>query len=318
MNGHKESATGFLVIAASSIIVAISAVTTFGFFSTYFPGFVSGDLLGVENALWVSGLIGVIVFDLMTVVWLMTFLYRTETPEQRAVALIMTFTCFAFSAIASAAHLYLSASSFVVDSDTRQTIENAAVISVIAGVVLNFGAWIAYSRYSLESKDRVREADRRDMVQKAEDEQASYLDSLIAQKVKEKLKALSDELADTQAARIVDRFTDRELTKHADGIPTSQPARETSPAVTPSTPKRQSPSLGYNILCSKDGNDWQQIDTADELGETLRKVYMWNQRKDGKEFIAYFSIEDKRFKVYHQPGIDVPLPASGNGRYSPE
>jgi hypothetical protein len=99
---HKESATGFLLMLASVIIIGISAITTFGFFSNYFPAIVSPDYIGPMYARATSGLIGVIVFDLMTVTFLLAFLYKAGTPEQRAISLIMTFVTFIFSAIASA------------------------------------------------------------------------------------------------------------------------------------------------------------------------------------------------------------------------
>ena len=215
---HKESATGFLLIAASVIIIAISASTTFGFFSTYFPAIISPEFVGPMYAKVTSGIIGVVVFDLMTVTFLLAFLYKAETPEQRAISLIMTFVTFIFSAIASAAHLYMSASGGMAqDAATLAMLRNVAMISVVLGVVINFGAWISYTRYSYSSKQRVREADRRDMVQKAEDVQANSLDRLVAQKVKERLEDMADNLAVMQAQRIADAFARREQAKYHDG-----------------------------------------------------------------------------------------------------
>lgn len=212
---HKESATGFLLLAASVIIIAISASTTFGFFSTYFPAIVSPEFVGPMYAKVISGMIGVTVFDLMTVTFLLAFLYKAETPEQRAISLIMTFVTFIFSAIASAAHLYMTASgNMAQDGATLSTLRNVAMVSVVLGVVINFGAWISYTRYSYSSKVRVREADRRDMVQRAEDAQANHLDKLVAQKVQEELEQMADSLAMVQARRIADAFSRREHAKY--------------------------------------------------------------------------------------------------------
>lgn len=222
---HKESATGFLLLAASVIIIAISASTTFGFFSTYFPAIVSPEFVGPMYAKVISGMIGVIVFDLMTVTFLLAFLYKAETPEQRAISLIMTFVTFTFSAVASAAHLYMTASgNMAQDASTLTTLRNVAMVSVVLGVVLNFGAWISYTRYSYSSKIRVREADRRDMVQRAEDAQANHLDKLVAQKVQEELEQMADSLAMVQARRIADAFSRREHAKYHDAATPQLPA----------------------------------------------------------------------------------------------
>lgn len=254
---HKESAAGFLILAASTIIIVISAITTYGFFSTYFPSIVSPALVGPMYASMISGMIGVICFDLMTVTFLMAFLYHAGTPEQRAISLTMVFVTFTFSAIASAAHLYMSASgNMAADAATLSTLRNVSMIAVVAGVVINFGAWISYTRYSYGSKQRVREADRRDAIQRAEAQQANYLDSLVQQKVKENLENQAGELAALQAARLAGIFAARERAKYHDGSqqqktaparPTAVPAlaAETKPApasleTAPPAPVRES------------------------------------------------------------------------------
>lgn len=215
---HKESAAGFLIMAASTIIIVISAITTYGFFSNYFPSIVSPALVGPMYAQMISGLIGVLCFDLMTVTFLIAFLHAANTPEQRAISLVMVFVTFLFSAIASAAHLYMSASgNMAADAATLATLRNVSMVAVVAGVVINFGAWISYGRYSYASKMRVREADRRDNIQRAEAQQANYLDSLVAQQVKEKLSGQAAELAEMQAARLANIFAAREKAKYHDG-----------------------------------------------------------------------------------------------------
>ena len=104
-----------------------------------FPGIVSPALVGPMYAQMISGLIGVLCFDLMTVTFLLAFLYHAETPEQRAIALTMTFTTFVFSAIASAAHLYMNAvGAMAQDASTLATLRNVSMVAVVAGVVINF------------------------------------------------------------------------------------------------------------------------------------------------------------------------------------
>ena len=163
-----------------------------------------------------AGGAGVILFDIASVYWLHTFLNHAETSEQRGIALIMLIVTFVGAAGASIAQLGLAASGDVaLDPATRQSIANASVWTVIIGVVSNFGANIAYGRFSLASKQAVMEADRRDMVQDAEDEQARLLDGLIAQNVKELITAEAGKLAQEQARRVVAAFRSREMAKYA-------------------------------------------------------------------------------------------------------
>jgi hypothetical protein len=226
---------------ASVIIVAISAITTFGFFSNYFPAIVSPDFIGPMYARATSGLIGVIVFDLMTVTFLMAFLYKAGTPEQRAISLIMTFVTFIFSAVASAAHLYMTASgNMAQDAATLSTLRNVAMLAVVSGVVLNFGAWLLYSRYSLDSKNRVRQADRRDKIMTAEEQQADYLDRLVTQETKSRLEKEAPRLASIKSQRIADAFVRRELAQGHDGaMPvTAAPAVASQQVDAPEPPER--------------------------------------------------------------------------------
>lgn len=216
MQTHTNKAAGFFVQAFGVTILAISAVTTFSFFSTYFSAIFPKDMLGVELASLLAGGAGVVLFDLACVYWLNTFLKHAETPEQRGIALIMVVFTFCGAAAASIAQLGLSASGDIaLDQNTRQSIANVAVWTVIAGVVANFGANNAYARFSLDSKERVREADRRDLIQGAHDEQELLLTDLISQEVKTLIAEQAPQLAKQQAARLVASFQQKELSRYA-------------------------------------------------------------------------------------------------------
>jgi hypothetical protein len=222
MQNHQSQAARFFVIAFSAVILTISAVTTFSFFATYFTAIFPTGMLGNELAALLAGGAGVILFDLACVYWLNTFLKHAETSEQRAISLLMILFTFAGAAAASVAQLGLAASGDVaLDESTRQSIANAAVWVVIVGVVANFGANTAYTRFSIDSKERVREADRRDMIAGAENEQADLLDGLIAQQVKELIAKEAPTLAHEQAGRLVAAFRAREMAKYAGtgGVP---------------------------------------------------------------------------------------------------
>jgi hypothetical protein len=113
----------------------------------------------------------------------------------------------------------------------RQTVADAAVWMVILGVVANFAAVIAYSRYSMEAKAAIQEADRRDAIAAAEHDQAVLLDRLVTAQMKERLTAQAAELANEQAARLVNAFRAREGTRHQEPVMLPAPVmqKETAP-----------------------------------------------------------------------------------------
>lgn len=257
---YKRSASGFFVAAFGVVILAISAVTTFSFFATYFTQIFPTGMLGMELAGLLAGGAGVVLFDLAAVYWLNTFLNHAETAEQRGIALLMLVVTFIGAAGASVAQLGLAASGDVaLDASTRQTIANAAVWTVIAGVVANFGANIAYGRYSLMSKAAVMEADRRDMLQSAEDEQARLLDGLIAQNVKELIADEAAALAQEQASRLVSSFRRREMAKYA-----GQTGQDGHGGHHPPY------NVEYRIPGSR-ADDWQRLPDGYTLNDAIRE-----------------------------------------------
>lgn len=217
-NTHKQTAAKYLFTAFALAVLTISALTSFAFFYNHFAGLLPAGLLDAQISRLISGIVGMTLFDLACTVWLIAFLHHAETSEQRAISLIMSALAFIGAGAASVAHLGLTATGdLALDPATRSTVAIVALVVVILGVVLNFGAATAYQRFSIESKAAVREADRRDRIQAAEDEQAAYLDGLIAQSVKEQLTEAAPDLARQQAARIAGRFYRHENSKYADG-----------------------------------------------------------------------------------------------------
>lgn len=214
---HKRKAASFLVTAFGLAVLLISSSTSFGFFYTYFDSLIPAAVLDTSIGALISGVVGVLLFDVACAIWLFTFLHHSETPEQRAIALIMTIATFIGAAAASVAYLGLTADGdLALDAATSATISTFSLVVVIIGVIANFGAMQAYQRFSHENKLEVREADRRDKIQIAEDEQAAYLDGLIAQQVKQILTDEAATLAQLQARRIAARFQRSEAAKYAE------------------------------------------------------------------------------------------------------
>ena len=215
MKSHQTKAAQFAIGGFSLIVLAISASTSFGFFYAFFDSLLPPDLLGPGVGAFISGAVGVLLFDVACSIWLFTFLHHAGTPEQRAITLIMTAVTFIGSAAASVAHLGLTATGdLAIEESARGTIGMVSLIVVILGVICNFGAALAYQRFSYDNKIQVRESDRLDMIQKAEDEQAGYLDTLVAQEVKELLTSQAPQLAAIQAERLAAKFYRGESAKY--------------------------------------------------------------------------------------------------------
>lgn len=232
MRTHQQKAASFIIVAFSAVILVISASTSFGFFFEYFNSLIPPSLVGGMIAAIIGGAYGTALFDVATAVWLNTFLNHAETAERRAICLIMSFVTFLGAAAASVAHLSLTATGgrIIIDPGASQTIGLVALVTVIAGTILNFGAILAYQRYSQEKKESVRESDRRDEIQKAEDEQARYLDNLIARDVKDILAQQAPALARLQAERIASQFYQHESAKYGGDGRTEETAVRPTPS----------------------------------------------------------------------------------------
>lgn len=224
---HKEQAVGFIFTLFAAALLVISASTTFGFFYRFFTAWLPAGLVSSDVAAIVSGMVGVLLFDVASLIWLWAFLFNARTSEQRAISLVMAGLTFVGAAAASIAHLGLTASGDIAfDGTTANTIGMAALITVIGGVVVNFGSSLLYSRYSPDNKERVRLAERADKIAAAEQQQAAALDELVASKIESKLAALADSLAEQQAAELASRFYHAEAGKYG---------RESMPAASSAT-----------------------------------------------------------------------------------
>jgi hypothetical protein len=224
MSSHTNKAANFLALAFALVIVAISSLTTFAFFTIFFPRLVPEAILAPDIGALVSGAVGVALFDLACVVWLILFLQHAETPEQRAISLIMVVVTFVGSALASVAYLGLTATgAMALDDQTAGTVGTFALVGVMLGVVANFGASQSYTRFSYANKIRVQESDMRDSFQDQETDQAKLLTELVSQEFKKEIAALAPGLAKAQATALATEFARKQRNRYA--IP-----EETGPA----------------------------------------------------------------------------------------
>jgi len=266
-NEHENQAAGFFAVAFGISIFVISATTTFAFFYNNFPSLIPNDITGGSIGALISGGMGVVLLDLATIYWLNAFLKHAETSAQRAVALTMSIVAFVGAAGASVAHLVLSASEHLLPAGKGpETVGMFAIGIVVFAVVANFGSVQAYSRFSLASQERVREANRRDQLQKAENEQAKLLDGLISQGVRENMAAAAPALAAQQAQRVVGKFLGVENAKYA-AVEMPTPAMATVETAV------STPTIGYNTPPTKTGEVIHRV-TMDANGNIISSVPM--------------------------------------------
>lgn len=197
----------FIFKAFSSVVIFISGITTFSFFSTFFPGLIAEGNFDPRLSAIISGLIGVVLFDLGVLVWLNTYLNGSETSEQRSVSLLMTIIDFTCSALASIAWLVLSAvGPMALTPTTNQSIAVASLVAVLIGVVFNFGASVVFQRFTQEAKEQVQEQNRRDILASAETKNSRILDDLVTKGLSEKFSEMAPEIAGIQSERMAKKF----------------------------------------------------------------------------------------------------------------
>lgn len=281
MNAHKKTAARFLAMAFAIVLLVISATTSFAFFFNHFY-IIPPSLLGETVGQLISGIVGVLLFDAATSIWLVIYLQDARTPEQRAISLVLAGFTFLGAAAASVAHLALSATgTMALDIETLDTISMIALVCVILGVIANFGGSLMYSRFSHDNKIAVRESDRSDAIQEAEDEQARLLDGLIAQGVKEQITAVAPALAREQATRLVEAFRAREMAKYAG---TGQPGETAVPSTPPQPAARHTYSRADNRILKPSkkyglSRKGHMIDESDDIEVLIRNP--------GYDFDAY-------------------------------
>lgn len=321
MNAHKKTAAKFTAMAFGVIVLTISASTSFAFFYNYFSNLIPPGLLGSSVASLISGIVGTLLFDVASVVWLQTYLNDARTPEQRAISLIMLIVTFLGAAAASVAHLALSATGeLALDAATLDSIATISLVAVIIGVIANFGSTIAYQRFSYENKQSVRTSDREDEIQKAEDEAANELDSLVSQKLKERLTHIAPALADRQADRIAAQYERRESAKYG--------SAEVRPAL---------PSEVYGVFFDTPNGPWSydvvgNLEQAKQAAMDTRRNYnvsnlkikdhtgkvVWEGPKSAKPNRPTTAPQQPSQAQTNGHAAGYNYPTNGSGEYRPE
>ena len=211
VTSYKTKAVQFGFMFFGIVVALISATTSFSFFATYFSTIIPSTVLDPQIGRLVSGLMGVTLFDLATIVWLYTFLHVAETSEQRAISLAMIVVTFLGAASASVAYLSLSATgAMALDATSLQTIGSLSLIVVLIGIVLNFGAMLAFTRYSRENKQLIVQSDFDEVVERMEIESKKQLLLALKAQVTANIAPVAKQLAKEQATQMLRDFRERE------------------------------------------------------------------------------------------------------------
>lgn len=211
---HEAKVAYYLFAFFGIIVLAISALTSFSFFYTYFPALIPEGILDGQVARIISGVVGTILFDISATIWLTVFLNASETAEQRAVAIIMTVVSFIGAGAASIAYLVLSATGELsLGAETKESVAMFALVVVVIGVIANFGFHLMHKRYSKANKELVRENKFQDRMQALEDNNKDELFNQIEVELKELLKVVAPIVAAERAEHMKQQFVQRESVK---------------------------------------------------------------------------------------------------------
>lgn len=269
VTAHKKESAKRIVMVFFFGVGIISASTSFGFFFNFFDALIppSLPLIGGMVGSIISGFVGVLLFDGSTAVWLYAYLFTAETAQQRSTSLTMSALAFVGAAAASVAHLSLSA--FQLDALTPEAkgwVSLGALIIVILGVVANFGAAINYQKNSKESQEAIRDSDRRDVMMENKKAYHKELDRLVGTKVREKLRAKAETLANLESDAIAQEYIDEEIAKY-------NPKHRPIPVNDEPTPARPSaPETAVYQLQKFVENQWQTISTGSSARELIDLV----------------------------------------------
>ncbi len=206
---NLQASDTFMIFAG--IIFAASAAFTFAFFYTFLPGIFPPDVLSESIAPWVSGGLGVAIFDGGALAWLIVYLKGCDNEDQRNIAMSTSMIDIVGSALATLTQLLLGGQALVaLEQTTRDGIGWGALIFISICLTFNFVSVWRFHKNSDESKLAQREADRLAVLRNAEDESMDHYDQLLAQEIKDNLAAIAPEEAKKKAQELVRQRRDFE------------------------------------------------------------------------------------------------------------
>lgn len=194
------------------LVVVISSILTFGFFYEFLPNFLPVELVGEEISKFASGLFGLLVFDLGSLMWLYVYLKLCDNASQRTTAIFASVVDFAGSLITSFTYLIITGQKLLnLEDSIRSTVGFVSLISIAAVMVYNFlSIWI-YKKNSDESIRDIAEGKRKQRLADVYEVRKKALDSDVEKLVRQRFNDRKSEIADMIADRIVQDKIEEEL-----------------------------------------------------------------------------------------------------------
>ena len=196
------------------LIVIISSILTFGFFYEFLPNFLPVELVGEDISKIFSGLLGTVILDLGSLMWLYTNLKLAENDTQRTVTLFASIIDFVGSLITSFTFLVITGQKlYNMPENMRSSIGLVSLISIAGILVYNFLSIWLYKRNSEESLKDIYEGKRKQLLQTITVKRREALDKDVNKMVIDKFNVYKPELADTVAKRLVEVMLEEELSR---------------------------------------------------------------------------------------------------------
>lgn len=211
---HKENNTYIqsIFIVFTIIVILISSTLTFSFFLEFLPNFLPMELVGKEISQIFSGLFGLLVFDIGSLVWLYVYLKLAENDSQRTTSMFASLIDFAGSLITSFTYLIITGQKlYALSEGLRSNIGFVALISIAFVMVYNFFSIWVYKKNSDESLKDIDEGRRRQRLQNLFKAREAILDKDIEKLVRDEYNRRKPEIAKMIAEKTINKKIEEEL-----------------------------------------------------------------------------------------------------------
>lgn len=196
------------------LIVIISSILTFGFFYEFLPNFLPVELVGEDISKMFSGLLGMLILDLGSLMWLYTNLKLAENDTQRTVTLFASVIDFVGSLITSFTFLVITGQRlYDMPDNMRSNIGLISLISIAGILVYNFLSIWLYKRNSEESLQDIAEGKRKQRLASVFRAREEALDKDVEKLVREQFNKAKPELAKVIAERHIQIKMEDELAR---------------------------------------------------------------------------------------------------------
>ena len=223
MEKERNKSVEYVFTAFLVLIVFVSSVLTFGFFYEFLPNFLPVELVGENISKVLSGLFGLLVFDIGSLVWLYVHLKISENDSQRTIAIFASGINFAGSLITSFTYLVITGQKlYNLSDDLRQTIGFVSLLCIAGVLVYNFFSVWMFKKNSDESITDIMEGKRQQRLKDAFLQRQKMLDKAVEAEVRKRFNEQKTHIANQIADSYVQKKIEEELGRHSLGTVTEQ------------------------------------------------------------------------------------------------